>query len=118
MMIYAAGGFAGIPWLAGYNGGLSVLVGPTSGYVFGFILAALFIGHIIDSSPRSRKILPLLGLILFAQLVLVYVPGLIQLAAWLHLFRVLHSASPGYYGWAMFPLSQEYNQVACTRGSP
>lgn len=84
MIIYAAAGFAGIPWLAGYNGGLSALFGPTSGYVFGFILAALFIGHVIDSSPRSRRILPLLGIILFAQLVLVYVPGLIQLAAWLH----------------------------------
>ncbi|WP_353852987.1 biotin transporter BioY [Dehalobacter restrictus] len=83
MAIYAVGGLAGIPWFAGFKGGAAALAGPTIGYVFGFILAALFIGGMIDSRTQNRKALPLTGIILFAQLVLVYVPGLISLAIWL-----------------------------------
>jgi len=33
MIIYALGGFAGIPWFADLNGGLAALTGPTTGYL-------------------------------------------------------------------------------------
>lgn len=83
MAIYALGGFAGIPWFAGFKGGIAALAGPNVGYVLGFILAALFIGSMIDSRMANRKVLPLTTIILFAQLVLVYIPGLISLSLWL-----------------------------------
>ncbi|UWG97009.1 biotin transporter BioY [Dehalobacter sp. DCM] len=83
MAIYAVGGFAGIPWFAGFKGGAATLLGANAGYVLGFILAAWFIGSMIDSQIENRKALPLTAVILFAQLVLVYIPGLVTLALWL-----------------------------------
>ena len=84
MAIYALGGFAGISWFAGYTGGLAVLFGPTGGYIFGYVLAAFFIGHMVDTNVNNRKFLPFIGLTIFAQLIIVYVPGLIQLGLWLN----------------------------------
>lgn len=83
MSIYALGGAAGIPWFAGMTGGTAALTGPTLGYILGFILAAFFMGSLFDNKIPTRKALPLTGIILFAQLVLVYLPGLIYLALWL-----------------------------------
>ncbi|KUO59507.1 MAG: biotin transporter BioY [Gracilibacter sp. BRH_c7a] len=85
MIIYALGGFAGIPWFADLNGGLAALTGPTTGYIIGFILAAFFMGHLYDTQVEKRRTLSVTGIIIFAQLVLVYVPGLIYLAFWLKL---------------------------------
>ena len=79
MAIYAALGFAGVPWFSGLASGL----GATGGYIFGFILAALFLGHFTDKYIRSRSFLSMLGLMLFASLLLIYVPGLIWLWLWL-----------------------------------
>lgn len=86
MLIYALGGFAGIPWFAGFNGGVAALAGPTGGYVLGFIIAALFMGGLFDTKVESRKLLPMTSAIIFAQLILVYIPGLIHLYLWLNLF--------------------------------
>jgi biotin transport system substrate-specific component len=52
--------------------------------VLGFILAALFMGNLFDTRVESRRLLPLTGAILFAQLILVYIPGLIHLTLWLN----------------------------------
>jgi biotin transport system substrate-specific component len=81
LAIYAVLGFAGVPWFSGWASGL----GATGGYIFGFILAALFLGHFTDKYIRSRSFLSMLGLMLFASLVLIYVPGLIWLGLWLKL---------------------------------
>ncbi len=87
MTLYAALGMAGVPWFQGMNGGLAYLAGPTGGYVIGFILAALFLGYSTDKYVRSRRFLSMLGLMLFASLILVYVPGLLQLGLWLNLVK-------------------------------
>lgn len=85
MLIYALGGLIGIPWFAGFKGGVAALAGPTGGYILGFIFAALFMGNLFDTRVESRRFLPLTGAILFAQLVLVYIPGLIHLSLWMNL---------------------------------
>jgi biotin transport system substrate-specific component len=82
---YAGLGVAGLPWFTGWSGGLSHLAGPTGGYIVGFFLAALFVGHFIDKYIRARSFLPMLGILLFANFVLIYVPGLLQLHLWLNL---------------------------------
>jgi biotin transport system substrate-specific component len=87
MAIYAGLGIAGVPWFQGWNGGLAYLAGPTGGYVIGFILAALFLGYFTDRYVRSRRFMSMLGLMLFASLILVYVPGLLQLGLWLNLVK-------------------------------
>jgi biotin transport system substrate-specific component len=83
LALYAGLGAAGLPWFSGWSGGVGYLAGPTGGYIIGFILAALFIGYFTDTYVRSRSFLSMLALMLFANFVLIYVPGLIQLGLWL-----------------------------------
>lgn len=83
MAIYALLGFAGVPWFSGWASGF----GATGGYIFGFILAALLLGHFTDKYVRSRRFLSMLGLMLSASLILIYVPGLIWLGLWLNLVK-------------------------------
>ena len=87
MAFYTGLGAAGLPWFAGLNSGLGYLAGPTGGYIIGFILAALFLGHFTDKYIRSRSFLSMLGLMLFANFVLIYVPGLLQLGFWFNLVK-------------------------------
>ena len=85
--MYAAIGAAGVPWFAPQagmpifsNGGFGVLAGPTGGYIIGFVLAALFLGHFTDKYIRSRSFISMLGLMLFANFVLIHGPGLLWLS--------------------------------------
>jgi biotin transport system substrate-specific component len=87
LAIYAGLGIAGVPWFTGWGSGLGHLAGPTGGYIIGFILAALFLGHFTDKYVRARSFLSMLGLMLFANFVLVYIPGLFQLGLWLNLVK-------------------------------
>ena len=80
LAIYAVFGFAGVPWFAGWASGF----GATRGYIIGFILAALFLGHFTDKYIRSRSFTSMLGLMLFANFILIYVPGLLWLGLWLN----------------------------------
>jgi biotin transport system substrate-specific component len=78
MAIYGGLGVAGVPWFAGWASGL----GATGGYIIGFILATLFLGHFTDKYIRSRSFFSMLGLMLFANFVLIYIPGLLWLGLW------------------------------------
>ncbi|MBM2825113.1 MAG: BioY family protein [Dehalococcoidales bacterium] len=79
MAIFGGLGWAGVPWFAGWNAGITA----TGGYIIGFILAALFVGYFVDKYVRSRSFLAMFGLMLIANFVLIYVPGLIWLGLWL-----------------------------------
>lgn len=85
--IYVILGVAGIPWFAGASGGYSALIGPSGGYLIGFILAALFVGYFTDKYIRARSFASLLSLMLFANFVLIYIPGLVQLGIWCRLVK-------------------------------
>ena len=85
LAVYGGLGAAGLPWFSGWSGGVGYLAGPTGGYIIGFILAALFLGHFTDKYIRSRSFLSMLGLMLFANFILIYVPGLLQLGLWVNL---------------------------------
>jgi len=87
LAIYAGFGAAGVPWFAGWSGGLGYLAGPTGGYIIGFILAALFLGHFTDTYVRPKRFLSMLGLMLFANFFLIYIPGILQLGLWLNLVK-------------------------------
>jgi biotin transport system substrate-specific component len=83
LAVYAVLGIAGVPWFNGASSGLS----GTAGYLAGFVLAALFLGYCTDKYPKYRSFGASFGLMLFASLVLVYVPGLLWLGFWLHLVK-------------------------------
>ena len=82
--IYGVLGLAGVPWL---NGGAAGF-GASAGYLVGFVLAALFIGYFTDGGRKVRSFYSLLAVMLFATLVIVYIPGVLWLGGWLKL--VLH----------------------------
>ncbi|MFC4617648.1 biotin transporter BioY [Camelliibacillus cellulosilyticus] len=48
MILYMALGTVGLPVFAGMSSGIHVLVGPTGGYIIGFIFAAFIIGFILE----------------------------------------------------------------------
>lgn len=48
-IIYMLIGFVGIPVFSGFTGGPSKLLGPTGGYIIGFIFMALIAGFFIDT---------------------------------------------------------------------
>ena len=83
MALHVGLGAAGVPWFQGWSGGWAYLAGPTGGYIVGFILAALFLGYFTDKFVRSRSFSVMFGLMLFANFILIYGPGLLQLNLWL-----------------------------------
>ena len=46
MVVYILMGAVGVPVFANFRGGLSALVGPTGGYILGYIFAALAVGMV------------------------------------------------------------------------
>ena len=84
MIMYIAIGIAGVPWFTGMTGGYSIIFGATAGYLLGFILAALFLGHFTDKYIKARSFKPMLGLMLLANFAIIYIPGLIGLGAFLY----------------------------------
>lgn len=51
--VYALAGAVGAPVFAGFRGGLSVLAGPTGGYIIGYIAAALIAGLLCAGAVKS-----------------------------------------------------------------
>jgi biotin transport system substrate-specific component len=61
---------------------VSAIAGPTGGYLIGFVLAALFLGYVVDRYAKTRSFRNLLILMSIADFVLVFGPGLLQLHLW------------------------------------
>lgn len=53
--LYLAKGASGLPVFAGGTGGAAVLLGPTGGYLLGFLLAALIVGSIADRARAASR---------------------------------------------------------------
>ena len=87
-IIYVGFGILGIPWFAG-----SSILGPTGGYLFGFILAAFFLGYVVDKYRHLRNFIPILFLMFFACFFLIYIPGLIHLGFYFYLIK---GSFPGF----------------------
>lgn len=77
--IYVSLGLAGIPWFAGFKGGIAMLSAPTVGYLFGFVIAAFLVGHMVDRYIGARYFLTLLPLLLFANFFVIHFAGLLWL---------------------------------------
>ncbi len=81
LALYLAEGAAGLPVFAGFAAGPAVLMGPTGGYLLGFVLAAGLIGHLAergwDRGPLTTALAMLIGN------AVIYLPGLAWLAVFL-----------------------------------
>jgi biotin transport system substrate-specific component len=78
--LYLLAGAIGAPVFAGATGGFVHFLGPTGGFLFGYLLAALSAG-LIAGRPRAGVKTPLWRVIPGAVvgILIVYVPGLIRL---------------------------------------
>lgn len=86
-IIYLLLGFAGLPVFSGFTSGPAKLLGPTGGYLIGFILLAVICGIFIDRWP-SKRLFCFIGMVLgtavcylFGTLWLAYQAGLSFYAA-------------------------------------
>jgi biotin transport system substrate-specific component len=82
-ILYIALGLSGVPWFTHGIGGFASLVGPSGGYIIGFVLSAAFLGYCSDHFSSSRRFPVMLGLMVFANFLLIYIPGLIHLSVWM-----------------------------------
>lgn len=71
--VYLLAGACGLPVFAGGTGGLGRLVGPTGGYLFGFLAAAYIVGLLAE---RARQRAPLEVLAMVAGSLAIYALGI------------------------------------------
>ena len=79
--LYLAEGVVGLPVFAGTPEkgiGLAYMMGPTGGYLVGFLLAAAFVGYFAERGLTKRPVA--LFFVMLAGLALIYAPGLGWLA--------------------------------------
>lgn len=74
-MIYIFIGLVGLPIFAGYTGGPAVLLGPTGGYVIGYLLLTMCSGFFVEKF--MKKIWHFLGMV--TGLILCYMLGTVWL---------------------------------------
>lgn len=72
VMAYILLGAAGLPVFSGMRGGYGVLMGPTGGYIIGFIPMAIIVGLMYE---RLRKKRALVGLSMILGEIVMYVFG-------------------------------------------
>ncbi|MBL8789233.1 MAG: biotin transporter BioY [Rhizobiales bacterium] len=77
LVLYVIEAAAGLPVLAEMKAGLPFLLGPTGGYILGFVLAAGLVGYLAERGfDRS---MPRMMLAMLLGAALIYVPGLLWL---------------------------------------
>lgn len=72
---------AGLPLLSGGRGGIAVFVGPSAGYLIGWVLGAFVIGWLTARLLPKYRILPALAATAFGGIVVVYLIGVPVFAA-------------------------------------
>lgn len=87
LSLYVVLGVLGLPVYAGGTGGLSAFLGPTGGYLIGFIFAAYFVGRLAETG-RDRRLRSAL-LIFLAGEIIIYMFGLPWLSLYVGVQKVL-----------------------------
>ena len=83
ILAYLIEGVCGLPVFANFSWGLPVLLGPTGGYLFGFIPAAALAGYLLQNGFAKHRITIFLAALL-ATIVL-FIPGYLVLAKFIGL---------------------------------
>lgn len=78
VLIYVLLGTFGLPVFAGGASGFGVLVGPTGGYLIGFIIGAFVIGFLMEKGPFKGIVRDVVSMV--CGLVVIYVIGTIWLS--------------------------------------
>lgn len=79
ILAYLAEGAMGIPVFAGKGAGLGYMMGPTGGYLLGFVLAAALTGYLSERG-YTKSVVGALAVLALGHVVL-FVPGYLWLAS-------------------------------------
>lgn len=77
-VIYILLGVIGLPVFAGFKSGMGILLGPTGGFLFGFVISAYVIGKITEEKKEKYIFYYLLAGL--AGTVIIYFIGVTQLS--------------------------------------
>jgi biotin transport system substrate-specific component len=89
VVLYLMHGFLGAPVFAGAVAGPAYMMGPTGGFLLGFVAFAAIVGYGVEKGA-ARALLPLTGVILLGKVVLFALGGL-----WLAQFAALANGATG-----------------------
>lgn len=78
VLFYLIEGALGLPVFANFHGGLPVLLGPTAGYLFGFLPAVWVAGFLMEQSWCKNRLLIILAVIISS--LFVFIPGVFVLS--------------------------------------
>jgi len=76
-MVYVLLGVIGLPVFAGGKAGVGVLIGPTGGYLFGFIVGAFIIGKLTELRQKPGTLW--IAVSMSAGIAVLYILGILQL---------------------------------------
>lgn len=82
ILLYMAEGALGLPVFAGTPErgiGIAYMVGPTGGYLLGFVLLTIFVGSMAQSRHASR--LSFMIPVMLSGVIIMYIPGLLYLGS-------------------------------------
>jgi len=120
-LVYVLLGCAGLPVFAGMRGGIGVLLGPTGGYLLGFVVGALAGGIVAEAGPPSRKRL-LLSTVLATAVIYALGALWLAVAAGLDLLRAtligVVPFVPGDVAKALIAVEVAERVCRATRGLP
>ena len=85
--LFLLAGLIGLPVYSGGTGGLAVWLGPTGGFLPGYLLGALVAGLIagkpsVEEKKISWKSMLRISLAILAGMVILYIPGVIRFSFW------------------------------------
>ena len=86
-VVFLLAGLVGLPVYSGGTSGISVWVGPTGGFLPGYLIGAAFAGIIsgkssVTEKKPSWKVILKLIIAAFVGMMILYIPGLIHFAFW------------------------------------
>ena len=85
--LFLLAGLIGLPVYSGGSGGLAVWLGPTGGFLFGYLLGAIAAGFIagkpsVTEKKLSARVVIRVSVAVVAGLVILYIPGVIRFSYW------------------------------------
>ena len=85
--LFLLAGLIGLPVYSGGTGGLAVWLGPTGGFLPGYLLGAVAAGFIagrpsVDEKKLNVKVVVRVSVAVVAGLVILYIPGVIRFSYW------------------------------------
>ena len=85
--LFLIAGLIGLPVYSGGSGGIAVWLGPTGGFLPGYLLGAVAAGFIagrprIEEKKLNAKIVLRVSLAVLAGMIILYIPGVIRFSYW------------------------------------